>query len=294
VLPFSTGVIMEPLPVDRLIAGLPQAIGRLQSAHWLEAAEAIMTTDTQPKAASRRLDVAGRTITVTGIAKGAGMIRPNMATMLGFVATDAAVAPALMAALTKTAADRSFNRITIDGDTSTNDSFVVIATGRNGSPRIESASDPAYRAVAGAIEDVALQLAQAIVRDGEGATKFIEVRVEQARSEEEAARIAYAVAHSPLVKTAFFGCDPNWGRIMAAAGDADVPIRPERVEIVLQGEILVRAGVEVPFSEPHLKRLMDKKEVELLVDLHDGGASYDLYTTDLTFDYIKINASYRT
>jgi glutamate N-acetyltransferase/amino-acid N-acetyltransferase len=296
VLPFSTGVIMEPLPVDRLIAGLPQAIGRLQSAHWLEAAEAIMTTDTQPKAASRRLDVAGRTITVTGIAKGAGMIRPNMATMLGFVATDAAVAPALMAALTKAAADRSFNRITIDGDTSTNDSFVVIATGRNGSPRIESASDPAYRAVAGAIEDVALQLAQAIVRDGEGATKFIEVRVEQARSEEEAARIAYAVAHSPLVKTAFFASDPNLGRILAAVGYAGVDdLDTALVQMHLDDVWVVRNGGRRPeYREEDGQRVMKQSEIVIRLQLGRGAASTSVWTSDLSHDYVSINADYRS
>jgi glutamate N-acetyltransferase/amino-acid N-acetyltransferase len=296
VLPFSTGVIMEPLPVDRLVAGLPQAIGRLQPGHWLEAAEAIMTTDTQPKAASRRLEVGGRTVTVTGIAKGAGMIRPNMATMLGFVATDAAIAPALIGALTKAAADRSFNRITIDGDTSTNDSFVVIATGRNGSLRIDSASDPAYRAVAGAIEDVALQLAQAIVRDGEGATKFIEVRVEQARSEEEAARIAYAVAHSPLVKTAFFASDPNLGRILAAVGYAGVDdLDTALVQMHLDDVWVVRNGGRRPeYREEDGQRVMKQSEIVIRLQLGRGAASTSVWTSDLSHDYVSINADYRS
>ena len=296
VLPFSTGVIMEPLPVDRLVAGLPQAIGRLQPGHWLEAAESIMTTDTQPKAASRRFEVGGKTITVTGIAKGAGMIRPNMATMLGFVATDAAIASALMPQLTRIAADRSFNRITIDGDTSTNDSFVVIASGQAGAPRIDSASAPAYAAVAGAIEAVALQLAQAIVRDGEGATKFIEVRVEQARSEEEAARIAYAVAHSPLVKTAFFASDPNLGRILAAVGYAGVDDLDTRLVQMHLDDVWVvsNGGRRSEYREEDGQRVMKRSEITIRLQLGRGTASTSVWTTDLSHDYVSINADYRS
>jgi glutamate N-acetyltransferase / amino-acid N-acetyltransferase len=296
VLPFSTGVIMEPLPVERLLAGLPAAIGRLQPGHWLEAAEAIMTTDTQPKAVSRRVDIGGRTITVTGIAKGAGMIRPNMATMLGFVATDAALAPALMAQLTRSAADRSFNRITIDGDTSTNDSFIVIASGQGGAPRIESASAPAYAAVAEAIDAVALQLAQSIVRDGEGATKFIEVRVEQARSEEEAARIAYAVAHSPLVKTAFFASDPNLGRILAAVGYAGVDdLDTALVQMHLDDVWVVRNGGRRPeYREEDGQRVMKQSEIVIRLQLGRGSASTSVWTSDLSHDYVSINADYRS
>jgi glutamate N-acetyltransferase/amino-acid N-acetyltransferase len=296
VLPFSTGVIMEPLPVDRLVAGLPAAIDRLAPGHWLEAAEAIMTTDTQPKAASRRVDLGGKTITVTGIAKGAGMIRPNMATMLGFVATDAAIAPALMPQLTRIAADRSFNRITIDGDTSTNDSFVVIASGQSGAPRIDSASAPAYATVAGAIESVALQLAQAIVRDGEGATKFIEVRVEQARSEEEAARIAYAVAHSPLVKTAFFASDPNLGRILAAVGYAGVDDLDTRlVQMHLDDVWVVSNGGRRPeYREEDGQRVMKRSEITIRLQLGRGAASTSVWTSDLSHDYVSINADYRS
>jgi glutamate N-acetyltransferase/amino-acid N-acetyltransferase len=296
VLPFSTGVIMEPLPVDRLVAGLPAAIERLRPGHWLEAAEAIMTTDTQPKAASRRVDLGGQVVTVTGIAKGAGMIRPNMATMLGFVATDAAIAPSLMPQLTRSAADRSFNRITIDGDTSTNDSFVVIASGRGGAPRIESASAPAYAAVAGAIEAVALQLAQAIVRDGEGATKFIEVRVEQARTEEEAARIAYAVAHSPLVKTAFFASDPNLGRILAAVGYAGVDDLDTRlVQMHLDDVWVVSDGGRRPqYREEDGQRVMKRSEITIRLQLGRGTASTSVWTSDLSHDYVSINADYRS
>ena len=296
VLPFSTGVIMEPLPVDRLVDGLPQATARLAPEHWLEAAEAIMTTDTQPKAASRRIEVAGTAVTVTGIAKGAGMIRPDMATMLGFVATDAAIAPSLMAALTKNAADRSFNRITIDGDTSTNDSFVVIATGLSGLPPIGSPSDAAYAAVAGAVEAVARQLAQAIVRDGEGATKFIEVRVEQARTEEEAARIAYAVAHSPLVKTAFFASDPNLGRILAAVGYAGVgDLDPALVQMHLDDVWVVRNGGRRPeYREEVGQRVMKQSEIVIRLQLGRGSASTSVWTSDLSHDYVSINADYRS
>ena len=295
VLPFSTGVIMEPLPVDRLVAGLPAAVERLGPAHWLEAAEAIMTTDTQPKAVSRRIDVSGQTITVTGIAKGAGMIRPNMATMLGFVATDATIASSLMPRLARTVADRSFNRITIDGDTSTNDSLVVVATGRAG-PRIESASDAAYEAVAATIEAVALQLAQAIVRDGEGATKFIEVRVEQARSEEEAARIAYAVAHSPLVKTAFFASDPNLGRILAAVGYAGVDDLDTRLVQMHLDDVWVvsNGGRRSDYREEDGQRVMKRSEITIRLQLGRGAATTSVWTSDLSHDYVSINADYRS
>jgi glutamate N-acetyltransferase/amino-acid N-acetyltransferase len=296
VLPFSTGVIMEPLPVERLIAGLPQAIGRLQPSHWLEAAEAIMTTDTQPKAASRRVDIGGQTVTVTGVAKGAGMIRPDMATMLGFIATDAAIAPPLLASLTKAAADRSFNCITIDGDTSTNDSFVIIATGRAEAARIDAVDHPAYERVAGAITAVATQLAQAIVRDGEGATKFIEVRVEQARSAAEASRVAYAVAHSPLVKTAFFASDPNLGRILAAVGNAGVDdLDPARVQLRLDDVWVVRDGGRHPaYLEADGQRVMKQSEILVHLQLGRGSASGSVWTTDFSHDYVSINADYRS
>jgi len=296
VLPFSTGVIMEPLPVERLVAGLPQAMDRLRPAHWLEAAETIMTTDTQPKAASRRVEAGGTTVTVTGIAKGAGMIRPNMATMLGFVATDAALAPALLAQLTKSAADRSFNRITIDGDTSTNDSFVVIATGKSGMRRLETADDAGYAVVAQAVDRVARQLAQAIVRDGEGATKFIEVRVEQARTEEEGARVAYAVAQSPLVKTAFFASDPNLGRILAAVGYAGVDdLDPSLVQMHLDDVWVVRdGGRRSEYREEDGQRVMKQSEILIRLQLGRGTASTSVWTSDLSHDYVSINADYRS
>jgi glutamate N-acetyltransferase/amino-acid N-acetyltransferase len=295
VLPFSTGVIMEPLPVERLAAGLPQAVGRLAPAHWLEAAQSIMTTDTQPKAVSRRVDAHGTWITVTGIAKGAGMIRPDMATMLAFVATDAGIAPPLLAPLARAAADRSFNRITIDGDTSTNDAFVVIATGRSGA-RLESADDAAYGAVAGAIEAVARELAHAIVRDGEGATKFIEVRVEQARSEAEAARIAYAVAHSPLVKTAFFASDPNLGRILAAVGYAGIDdLDTARVQMHLDDVWVVRDGGRHPeYREEDGQRVMKQAEILIRLQLGRGAERTSVWTSDLSHEYVSINADYRS
>ena len=296
VLPFSTGVIMEPLPVDRLVAGLPLALDRLRPGHWLEAAEAIMTTDTLPKAASRRVEVGGRTVTVTGIAKGAGMIRPNMATMLAFVATDAAIAPGLLPHLTSTAADRSFNRITIDGDTSTNDSFIVMATGGSGAAPIESVGDPSYVTVAAAIEAVARELAHAIVRDGEGATKFIEVRVEQARTEAEAARIAYSVAHSPLVKTAFFASDPNLGRILAAVGYAGVDdLDPAHVQMHLDDVWVVRDGGRHPgYREEDGQRVMKASEIVIRLQLGRGREATSVWTTDLSHDYVSINADYRS
>ncbi|MEO8187909.1 MAG: bifunctional glutamate N-acetyltransferase/amino-acid acetyltransferase ArgJ [Burkholderiaceae bacterium] len=295
VLPFSTGVIMEPLPVERLIAGLTDAVGRLASDHWLPAAETIMTTDTIPKAVSRRVDVGGTSVTLTGIAKGAGMIRPNMATMLGFIATDVAIAPVLLQQLTQQAADRSFNCITIDGDTSTNDSFVVIATGQ-GTGRIETADQPLHTAFSAALTDVARELAQAIVRDGEGATKFIEVRVEQAVTEREARQVAYAVAHSPLVKTAFFASDPNLGRILAAVGYAGVDdLQPERVQMHLDDVHVVRDGGRHPaYREEDGQRVMKKPEIVVRLQLDRGNAAASVWTTDLSHDYVSINADYRS
>jgi len=295
VLPFSTGVIMEQLPVGRLIAGLPQAIGRLGHDHWLQASQAIMTTDTVPKAASRRVEIAGTHVTLTGIAKGAGMIRPNMATMLGFVATDASIAPALLQQLTQCAADRSFNCITIDGDTSTNDSFVVIATGR-GSTRIDSEKSPSYSAFSDALNELARELAHAIVRDGEGATKFIEVRVEQAGTEAEARKVAYAVAHSPLVKTAFFASDPNLGRILAAVGYAGIDaLQPERVQMHLDDVHVVLDGGRHPeYREEDGQRVMKNSEIVVRLQLGRGIKRTSVWTTDLSHEYVSINADYRS
>jgi len=294
VLPFSTGVIMEELPVDRLIAGLPAAVAALGADRWLDAAEAIMTTDTVPKAASRRLRLEGRDVTITGIAKGAGMIRPNMATMLGFIATDAGVPRELLQAMTTFAAERSFNRITVDGDTSTNDSFVVMASGA-GALRISGPTDPAFAPLQSALAEVAATLAQSIVRDGEGATKFIEVRVAAAHSVEEAARVAYSVAHSPLVKTAFFASDPNLGRILAAVGNAGVDLDPARVQLWLDDVRVVRDGGRDPaYREVDGQRVMKQAEILVHLNLGRGAASTSVWTTDFSHDYVSINADYRS
>lgn len=296
VLPFSTGVIMEPLPIERLVAGLPQAIARLAPDHWLPAAEAIMTTDTVPKAASRSLDLGGHTVTITGIAKGAGMIRPNMATMLAFVATDAGIDPALLPRLARQAAEQSFNRITVDGDASTNDSFVVIATGKSPAPRIESIKDPRLVQLTEAVAAVARQLAQAIVRDGEGATKFIEIAVEGAAGEDEAARVAYSIAHSPLVKTAFFASDPNLGRILAAVGNAGIDdLDAGRVQLYLNGVWVAQNGGRHPaYREEDGQRVMKGAEILVRVVLGRGEARTTVWTCDLSHDYVSINADYRS
>jgi glutamate N-acetyltransferase/amino-acid N-acetyltransferase len=297
VLPFSTGVILEPLPVQRLVDGLPHAMADLRADGWAAAAEAIMTTDTVPKAVSRRLEVAGVPVCVTGIAKGAGMIRPNMATMLGFVATDAAVPQPLLTRWVREAADASFNRITIDGDTSTNDSFLLAATGR-GALSIDAGAPegPAAGALRAAIIDVARELAQAIVRDGEGATKFITVRVEAARSVDEAAAVAYAIAHSPLVKTAFFASDPNLGRILAAIGYAGVDdLDPDRIDLYLDDVHVARAGGRHPdYHEEDGQRVMKQAEITVRVVLNRGDAATTVWTCDLSHDYVSINADYRS
>ncbi len=296
VLPFSTGVIMEPLPVGRLVAGLPQAAARLAPDQWPQAAEAIMTTDTLPKAASCKAAIGGHEVTVTGIAKGAGMIKPNMATMLGFVATDAAIDPALLPRLARAAADASFNRITVDGDTSTNDSFIVIATGRAPMPKIDSINDPRLARLTDAITAVAQQLAQAIVRDGEGATKFIEIAVEGAASEVEAQQVGYAIAHSPLVKTAFFASDPNLGRILAAVGNAGIAdLDANRVQLWLNDVWVARDGGRHPdYREEEGQRVMKGAEIVVRVALGRGEARGVVWTCDLSHDYVSINADYRT
>jgi glutamate N-acetyltransferase/amino-acid N-acetyltransferase len=292
VLPFSTGVIMEPLPVDRILAGLPAAIGDLRPEGWAAAAEGIMTTDTVPKAVSRKVRLAGGSVVVTGMAKGSGMIRPDMATMLGFVATDAKVSLPVLRRVVRRAADASFNAITVDGDTSTNDAFLCLATGKGA--RAVSARD--IRVLADAITEVAQSLAQAIVRDGEGATKFVTVRVEQGRSAAECRRIAYAIAHSPLVKTAFFAGDPNLGRILAAVGNAGVPdLDTGRVDLYIDDVRVARAGGRDPaYREEAGVAAMRKPEFEVRVVLRRGRASAALWTCDLSYDYVKINAEYRT
>ena len=293
VLPFSTGVIMEPLPAERIAAALPAALADLRADHWGSAAEAIMTTDTVPKAVSRRVALSGGEVCVTGIAKGSGMIRPDMATMLGFVATDAAVAQGALERLAREAADQSFNCITVDGDTSTNDSFMLIASGASGAAA-ESARDLAL--LGGAINEVALLLAQAIVRDGEGATKFVTVRVEGGRDVQECRRIGYSVAHSPLVKTAFFASDPNLGRILSAIGQAGVAdLDPAKIDLYLDTVRVARGGGRDPdYLEAQGAAAMKKSEFAVRVLLGRGGACATLWTCDLSFDYVKINAEYRS
>jgi glutamate N-acetyltransferase/amino-acid N-acetyltransferase len=296
ILPFSTGVIMETLPVDRVIAGLPGAIAALKADNWAEAAAGIMTTDTVPKAASRQIQIGGATVTLTGISKGAGMIRPNMATMLGYVATDANVAPALMQALVSEAADASFNRITIDGDTSTNDSFVLIATGKAAHARIESLDSAEGLALRAALIAVSQELAQAIVRDGEGATKFITVQIDGGRSEAECQAAAYAIAHSPLVKTAFFASDPNLGRILAAVGYAGIhDLDQTLIEMHLDDvHVVTRGGRHPDYREEDGQRVMKQSEITVRVNLNRGAASATVWTCDLSHDYVSINADYRS
>ncbi|HEY6967144.1 MAG TPA: bifunctional glutamate N-acetyltransferase/amino-acid acetyltransferase ArgJ [Burkholderiales bacterium] len=290
VLPFSTGVIMEPLPVERIAAGIPAAAAG--KASWLDAAEAIMTTDTVPKACSRKVRLSGGEATVTGIAKGAGMIRPDMATMLGFVATDAKVVQSALNAMVKRVADRSFNCATVDGDTSTNDSFVLISTGAG--PSASSGKDLSI--LEKAITEVALQLAQAIIRDGEGASKFVTVTVERGRSEAECRKVAYAIAHSPLVKTAFFASDPNLGRILAAIGYAGVrDLDTGKVDLYIDAVRVARKGArDVEYEERQGVEAMKKPEFTVRAVLNRGKAAATLWTCDLSFDYVKINAEYRT
>jgi glutamate N-acetyltransferase/amino-acid N-acetyltransferase len=296
VLPFSTGVIMETLPVERIEAGLPAALADLAPAHWAEAAAGIMTTDTLPKAASTQVTIGGRTVSVTGISKGAGMIRPNMATMLGFLATDAVISPAALQLLAKQAADASFNRITIDGDTSTNDSFVVMATQQAGHARIDSLDSEDGRALSAAVFKVARELAQAIVRDGEGATKFITVQIDGGRDETECKLAAYAIAHSPLVKTAFFASDPNLGRILAAVGYAGIAdLDQSGIDLFLDDVAVVTdGGRRADYREEEGARVMQQSEITVRIDLHRGDATTTVWTCDLSYDYVKINADYRS
>ena len=300
VLPFSTGVIMEPLPHTRIVAGLPAAIAAAGNApsslQWLDAAEGIMTTDTVPKAASTQTTIAGKTISVTGISKGAGMIHPNMATMLGFMATDACVAPELMHALTFALAEGSFNRITVDGDTSTNDSFVFIATNKAGHAPITSLESEEGKALFQAMLHVARQLAQAIVRDGEGATKFITVQVEGGRNSAECLQVAYAIGHSPLVKTAFFASDPNLGRILAAVGYAGITdLDQTKIDLYLDDvHVAVNGGRNPTYKEEDGQRVMQQSEITVRVVLGRGASSETVWTCDLSHDYVSINADYRS
>nr|WP_314633674.1 bifunctional glutamate N-acetyltransferase/amino-acid acetyltransferase ArgJ [uncultured Janthinobacterium sp.] len=295
ILPFSTGVILEPLPVQRLVAGLPQAVAALTSDNWFSAAEAIMTTDTQPKAGSRTVTIGGHAVTLTGISKGAGMIKPNMATMLGFLAFDATVAQPVLDQLVKQAADKSFNCITIDGDTSTNDSFMLVATGA-GSLVIDSIDSPHYAELAAAVTELSTFLAQAIVRDGEGATKFMTVTVEDGRNVEECRKIAYSIAHSPLVKTAFFASDPNLGRILAAIGYAGVDdLDVGQLNLYLDDVWVAKNGGRNPdYQEQDGQRVMQQSEITIRVKLARGDATATLWTCDLSHDYVSINADYRS
>jgi glutamate N-acetyltransferase/amino-acid N-acetyltransferase len=295
VLPFSTGVILEPLPVQKIVAGLPAAISNLKADNWFNAAEAIMTTDTQPKAASLTTTIGGHAVTMTGISKGAGMIKPNMATMLGYLAFDAKVAQPVLDELVKYAADRSFNSITIDGDTSTNDSFILVATGA-GSLVVDSTDSPDYAALRDAVTGISRHLAQQIIRDGEGATKFITITVEQGRDMEECRKIAYAIAHSPLVKTAFFASDPNLGRILAAIGYAGVDdLDTAKLDLYLDDVLVAKAGGRNPdYKEEDGQRVMKKAEILVRVVLARGEASATVWTCDLSHDYVSINADYRS
>lgn len=295
ILPFSTGVILEPLPVDRIKAGLPKAVANLKEDNWYQAAEAIMTTDTQPKAASHTVTINGVTITLTGISKGAGMIKPNMATMLGFMATDAKVTQPVLEHLVKQAADQSFNCITIDGDTSTNDSFMLVATG-TAALEVSDIESAEYAALLKAVTGLSQQLAHMIVRDGEGATKFITVTVEDGKSVEECRKIAYSIGHSPLVKTAFFASDPNLGRILAAIGYAGVDdLDVSRINLYLDQVLVAKNGGRNPdYREEDGQRVMKQSEITVRVKLARGTAAATIWTCDLSHDYVSINADYRS
>lgn len=296
VLPFSTGVIGEPLPVDRLIAGLSSAIQTLREDGWIDAAKAIMTTDTVPKLATRRFKVAGHYATVTGIAKGAGMIRPDMATMLAYLATDLAVTPQILQIILATAVDASFNSITVDGDTSTNDACVLLASGVHPAPLLETLDSPAGQALTEAVNAVCLDLATAIVKDGEGATKLVTVKITGAKDRAEARQVAYAIAHSPLVKTALFASDPNWGRILAAVGRAGVvDLDIAQVRLYLDDVCVVRAGGRAPdYTEQAGREIFKRPEFSILVDLGRGTATARILTCDFSYDYVRINADYRS
>ncbi len=296
ILPFSTGVIMEPLPVAKIAAGLPAAVANMTADNWLTAAEAIMTTDIVSKAISKQVEIDGKLVTVTGISKGSGMIHPNMATMLGYIATDAGVSQPLLQQMVSDAANRSFNCITVDGDTSTNDALMLIATGKSALAEITDAGSAAYLALYEAVSEVAIHLAQAIVRDGEGATKFITVRVEGGTDRDECRKIGYAIAHSPLVKTAFFASDPNLGRILAAIGyagveDLDVAALKLYLDDVLVAE---NGGRAASYQEADGQRVMQQSDIAIRVALGRGDADATLWTCDFSYDYVKINASYRS
>lgn len=296
ILPFSTGVIGERLPRERIIAGLPACLANLSENGWADAAHGIMTTDTAPKGSSRQATIASHTVKVTGIAKGAGMIRPDMATMLAFIATDAVVEPMVLQTCVTTAVDQSFNRITVDGDTSTNDACVLLATGAAGHSVIDRAEGEAYAALRHAVTEVFMELAQAIVRDAEGATKFITVEVRGGKTETDCLAVAYTIAHSPLVKTAFFASDPNWGRILAAIGRAPIgQLNIAEVAIHLNEVCVVRNGApDADYTEAKGLAVMRLPEIRIGVDLGAGSAAARIWTSDLSHDYVRINAEYRS
>jgi len=296
ILPFSTGVIGEPLPVEKIETALPAALSDLSEHHWAEAATGIMTTDTLPKGASRQFEHDGVMVTVTGISKGAGMIRPNMATMLGYIATDARVAQHVLQDLLRDAANKSFNRITIDGDTSTNDCCMLVATGRSGLPEITEASGELFAKLKQAVFEVSMEVAQSIVRDGEGATKFVTVQVNSGKNHQECLDVGYAVAHSPLIKTALFASDPNWGRILAAVGRAGVPeLDVSKIDVYL-GDVCIasQGGRFSGYTEEQGAAVMSKEEIEIRIELGRGSCSETIWTTDLSHEYVRINAEYRT
>ncbi|EAR07407.1 bifunctional glutamate N-acetyltransferase/amino-acid acetyltransferase ArgJ [Reinekea blandensis] len=296
VLPFSTGVIGEYLPMHAIVNGLPQALSSLMTDNWLEAAQGILTTDTRVKGASRQFEFEGETITVTGIAKGSGMIKPNMATMLAFVATDAKVSDALVQQIAAEASEQSFNRITVDSDTSTNDACLVMATGQSNTPVIDSVEQPFYGYLLKTVKEVMLSLAQQIIRDGEGATKFIEVAVAGANNTDEALKVAYSVAESPLFKTAMSASDANWGRILMAVGKADVEsLNVEQIDVYLGDVQIVSQGQRADsYTEEQGSAVVAEEEIQVRIELNRGSASESVWTSDLSYEYVRINAEYRS
>jgi glutamate N-acetyltransferase/amino-acid N-acetyltransferase len=296
VLPFSTGVIGESLPVEKIVTALPQAIAALDDSAWLQAAKGIMTTDTRPKAASTQIQYQGETINITGIAKGAGMLKPNMATMLAYIATDAAVDASLLQTMINAAVNQSFNRITVDGDTSTNDACMLVATGKAAVEPVASANDPLYQPLQDAITSVFIELAQGLVRDGEGASKFVTVKVTGGETEQECLKVAYTVAESPLVKTALFASDPNWGRLLMAIGRADVDnFNVNLVSVSLNGVLIAKDGCRAStYTEERGQKAMDAEDITIAIDLSRGEQAATVWTSDLSNEYVRINAEYRT
>jgi len=296
VLPFSTGVIMQPLPIDAIVKGLPAAVDNLKADSWHDAAHAILTTDIVPKATSKQIQLGGQTISITGIAKGSGMIHPNMATMLGFIATDAAISQSLLQEMVRYSAKHSFNRITVDGDTSTNDAFMLLATGHAGHTEITLKESAEFVQLQEAITAVAAELAQMIVRDGEGATKFISIQVDAGKNSEECAKVAYAIAHSPLVKTAFFASDPNLGRILAAIGYAGIDdLDVNGIQLYLDDVLVAEnGGAALSYQEEDGQRVMSQSEIIVRVVLNRGDATTTVWTCDFSYDYVRINSDYRS